>query len=335
MRDLLVRYLLGELDERERALVETQLGDSAELRRELAYLRECLPAAREPGGEPPTGLAERTVERISGYPTTGDGCSIASVQRPASSEAAPVVSTPYWSFVDLTVAGGVLLAMSMLFLPAMRQSRDASRRNVCADNQRQIHGMLTLYSDQHGNYFPLVGQNDNAGIFAVQLVNKGFVTADELGQLLVCPSSPLADEVAAGCVVIAIPTMVQLRAAAGEELAELRRVMGGSYAYRIGYVKGPQYLNVPNHRCPHTPLMADEPSYQLANLKSANHGGCGQNVLYQDGSVRYLKSCQLAEREDHLYLNDRGEPAAGCAQADTVLGASEATPGVVALETVR
>ena len=68
MRDHLVRYLLGELDFKERRLLEEQLQKSPELRRELAYLRECLPSPESPEpplAAPPMGLAERTVDRVA------------------------------------------------------------------------------------------------------------------------------------------------------------------------------------------------------------------------------------------------------------------------------
>ena len=330
MRDLLVRYLLGELSADERQRLERELRQSPELRRELAYLRECLPSAENSNtaaAEPPSGLAERTVERISGWEQGAGSREQGSGIETRNPEPQTLNPQPYWSFVDLTVAGGVLLAVSMLFLPAMRQSRDASRRTLCADNLQQIHGMLAVYSEQHGRYFPVVHQDDNAGIFAVMLVDDGIVSADELGRLVVCPSSPLGEEAAAGCVVVEVPTMAELRAASGRQLAELRRLMGGSYAYRIGYVEGQRYRNLRDNRCPHTPLMADRPNLQRADLKSTNHGGCGQNVLYQDGSVRYLKTCTLPNRDDHLFLNAEGEPAAGCNKFDTVLVRSEARPG--------
>ena len=84
-----------------------------------------------------------------------------------------------------------------------------------------------------------------------------------------------------------------------------------------------------------SPLLADAPSLQLAEFKSANHGGGGQNVLYQDQSVRYQTDCTVPGLQDHLFLNTAGMPAAGRGQLDAVLGRSEATPGVVPVVHVR
>jgi hypothetical protein len=331
MRDLLVRYLLGELRADERQRLEDGLRKSPELRRELEYLRECLPStentfedSRGPAGVPPSGLAERTIERISGW-EEGTEPSAALPSAASSAAAESGTSTPYWSLVDLTVAGGVLLAVSMLFLPAMRQSRDASRRTVCADNMRQIGQYLTVYSNNHEGSFPAGRQNENAGMFAVILVGSHIVTADELRRLVVCPSSPLAEEIAAGCVVVRVPSPAELSQASRFESLQLRRVMGGSLAYRIGYGEGEDYQLVRNMHCPRTPLMADEPSAQPGARRSANHG-CGTNMLYQSGNVKFIKNCELREVKDDPYLNDNGLPAAGCHPRDAVLVRSELVP---------
>jgi hypothetical protein len=105
--------------------------------------------------------------------------------------------------------------------------------------------------------------------------------------------------------------------------------MGGSYAYRLGYVEGNRYHDIRNENQSRSPLMADAPSFQLAGFMSANHRGCGQNVLFQDQSVRYQTACMVPGREDHLFLNTAGIPAAGQGPLDTVLGRSEMTPGIV------
>jgi hypothetical protein len=76
--------------------------------------------------------------------------------------------------------------------------------------------------------------------------------------------------------------------------------------------------------------MADTPSEEHGNLTSANHGGCGGNVLYEDGHVCYQKRSTLPESQsDPIYLNDNGKEAAGVGRDDVVLGRSEVSPGRV------
>mgnify|MGYP001457212041 CR=1 FL=1 len=329
MRDLLIRYLLGELDGPERTQLEAQLDTSPELRRELAYLQACLPAEPKPpaADEPPPDLASRTLERI-----TCGGCDPADEDHLALVAAVdPPASSARWSMADLTAAAGMFLAVSMLFLPAVRQSRDATRRVECANNLRQLGTLLIQYSDDHGGFFPVVGREQNAGIFAVHLVHESYVSPQELQQLLVCRSSDLGERVATGQDTVRLPCRKSLNSACAKQLAEMRRTMSGSYAYRIGYVDGDRYFAIRNERSPHAPLLADSPSYLMANLQSANHGGCGQNVLRQDGSGPYLKASVVLgpTGEDQIFLNHNEDPEAGHGKFDAVLVRSDATPGLV------
>ncbi len=347
MRDLLVRYLLGELNAREQAQLESQLRDSPELRRELAYVQACLPDgdgnfdeescdAMEccTGDNAPRGLAERTLGRICGEPAN-DQTPVRSPSVVAAAYDLPV-GTPHWSLADITVAGGVFLAISMLFLPALRQSRDASRRTACADNMRQLGVMLVSYSDQHGRLFPALERHQNAGMFSVYLLEDDYAQDDELARLLVCRSSKLAEDIAQRRVFIRVPTISEIESATAQERCMWKQLMGGSYAYQLGFVEGNRLFAIRNENSCRKPVLADAPCSQLANLSSANHGGCGQNVLFQDGHVRYEKPTAMSEAPlDPIYLNNDGEEAAGLGRFDTVLGRSEITPGRVTLERAR
>ena len=332
MRDLLVRYLLGELNSQEQEQLEAQLRDSPEMRRELEYLRACLPggdgAERPQPDDAPTGLSERTLGRICGD-ERGD-----QIERSRTEVAAaydPPAGTPSWSLADLTVAGGVFLAISMLFLPALRQSRDAARRTDCANNLHELGTMLISFSERNGGYFPTPAQHENAGIFAVYLLEAEGARPDQIARLLLCRSSALAQQVAEKRVVIRVPSMAELEAATAKQRCMWKKFMSGSYAGPMGYVQDGQYHEVCNKNSCHKELVADAPSQELGNRMSANHGGCGWNVLYQDGHVCFRKKSTLSEpnsvpNQDEMFLNDAGEEAAGLGPDDTVLGRSDARP---------
>src|SRR5688500_3520617 len=160
MRDLLIRYLLGELDYDEQRKLESQLRQSPELRRELARLQCCFNSAEDDascGAEPPSGLAERTAGRVSDFAcgsVSSPNQLPFSWQSTAAAERAS--SAPRWSLADVTVAAGVCLAMSMLLVPALRDSRDAARRVDCQNNLRQMGVLLANYAADHGGYFPQI-----------------------------------------------------------------------------------------------------------------------------------------------------------------------------------
>lgn len=338
MRDKLVRYLLGELNTQEVQQLEAELRDSPDMRRELEYLRACLPGrcddfdVERPAPEgAPRGLAERTLGRVCGdepqRPLAHTPAEVASAYDPPS-------GTPSWSLADLTAAGGVFLAISMLFLPALRQSRDAARRTSCANNLREVGTMLLSYSETKCRFFPTPTLDENAGIFAVYLLEEGYAGPDELARLLLCRSSPLAEEVAAKRVVIRVPTMCELEAATCKQRAMWKRIMGGSYAYRLGYIEGDRYCAIRNEGSCRKAMLADAPSRKHNDLQSDHHCG-GYNEFFQDGHVKFRVHSTLPEyHHDAIYVNDDGKEAAGLDRDDTVLGRSEVTPGSAALELV-
>jgi hypothetical protein len=326
MRELLVRYLLGELNSQEVEQLEAQLRDSPEMRRELEYLRGCFCGAeaddleQSPSTAAPRGLAERTLGRVC-----GDGPCDEVARTPAEVAAAydPPSGTPSWSLADLTVAGGVFLAISMLFLPALRQSRDACRRNVCANNLRQLGVMLVSYSEAKGNFFPTPTRHENAGIFTVYLLEEGYATSSELSQLLTCRSAPMADQ----NLQVYVPRMWEFEAASAKERCRLKHSMSPCYAYLLGFVDDDRQCAVRNEHSCRKAVLADVASDKYDNKASENHGGCGGNVLYQDGHACYQRQSELPEEQhDIIYLNNAGRQAAGLDSDDTVLGPSALTP---------
>ena len=329
MRELLIRYLLGELDTGEREELERRLADNPALRRELAHLRSCFAAAREtdePFEETPRGLAERTTERIaSGCEENVDWLSERSAALAVPND--PPTGVLGWSLADLTVAGGVVLAVSMLLFPALGDSRNATRRTVCQNNQRQMWFVLANYAeDDPRGYYPRIAPHENAGSFVIQLVEKGYIRAEDLASLLVCPGAPLADAIRSGQFKMQIPSSASLRSMSPAQLAVARRNMSPFYAYRFPYRIGNEYHYIRDQRLPLSPIFSDTSGSKQAGFMSPNHGGTIVQVTSQDGSVRPLRSCVVPGFNDDLYLNALGLVAAGVGRHDTVLGRSEATP---------
>src|SRR3954452_6378849 len=169
MREQLIRYLLGELDADERRDLQSRLKSSPELRAELEQLRSCFAASRDEdlfAPEAPSGLAARTAGRV----VSGAGAREEVRLSPAGDPRADILG---WSLADLTVAGGVMLAVSMLIFPALRNSLDGTRRTICQENMHQLYVVGTMFADDHGNIFPQVGAHEPAGIFVARLIRNG------------------------------------------------------------------------------------------------------------------------------------------------------------------
>jgi hypothetical protein len=332
MREDLLGYLLEALDEAERERLEQALRNDPELQRRLEDLKEELQmlAGEEDSVTPPPGLAEQTCAMVAAYEedrprATGAG------RRPATSSEVSLSARARrelvgggsaTSFADLVVGAGIFLAASFLFLPAIANSRFHSEVTACQYNLQLIGDALTGFSENRGGLFPQVpttGKRAVAGVYAPTLVDNEFLTEP---RVLICPASNLAilrDE-------WFVPTLAELDAAEGRRLVRLQRLMGGSYGYTLGYLADGRYRNHRNERRPHFGLMADAPSFHLAGHQSSNHGGRGQNVLYEDGRVEFVTCCYEGPDGDFLFLNRHGFAEAGTDKHDAVIVASEIPP---------
>jgi hypothetical protein len=329
MREELIRYLLGELDADERRDLQSRLKSSPELRAELEQLRSCFAASQDEdlyAPDAPTGLAARTAGRVA---DSGD-FSNPMVAR-ADSQLAHAGDSHGgilgWSLADLTVAGGVMLAVSMLIFPALRNSRDGTRRTQCGDHLRQIEVYAAVFAQDNGGFYPQVGPHENAGVFTARLIGRGYVQPDELRILLVCPGAPLADRFRRGELKLPLRNAEEIRAMTPAQLVRVTAVASPFYNYRFPYLDGRKYHDIPDEHRSLSPVLADASGDDDGNPMSPNHGGGLVQVMSGDGSLRLLTTVTLPGLNDDMYHNDHGKMAAGLSRLDTVLGRSSATPG--------
>jgi hypothetical protein len=316
----LLGYVIGALDDSEREQIEDNLKDDPQLRHALALARQSLkPLETAAGGyDPPPGLAERT-------------CQLVAMQAAAESAqpARPLISalpvSAGWMnrvrWPDLVMAIGLGLAVSMLVLPAIQSGRFSAQLAACQDNLRKVGLALANYSQRHEGFFPLVpsqGRFAVAGIYAPTLLRGGFLTES---QTVVCPGSSLNDGAR-----FEVPSLDQLEKAAQAELPRLRCAMGGSYGYCLGHLRNGAYEGTRNRQRPSFALVSDAPSPDRPGHQSRNHGGRGQNVLFEDGHVIFLSSSKPCNFSDDIFVNDNGLVAAGLHEDDAVIGPSDASP---------
>ena len=321
VREQLLGHLLGALDESERNSVEARLEHDREYRGELAKalrLLEPLESARE-GFPPPPRLAERTCRFVFAH--LDRPVAAASKRRAMSPEPAP----PSWicrvGWLDMAMAASVLAVAALLIIPAIGHSRFNARLMACQDNLRQLYQALTQYSEHNQECFPTVpaeGKLAAAGIYAPVLLRDGYLTE---ANRVICPDSPLADQRE-----FQVPSVDEIQTTAGDRLAELRRRMGGSYGYCLGHMRDGRYQPTRNLHRENFALMSDAPSRSRMSLQTDNHGGRGQNVLFEDGHVRFLPSPKPRGFTDDFFHNDDGYVAAGLHRDDSVIGSSASPP---------
>jgi hypothetical protein len=123
-----------------------------------------------------------------------------------------------------------------------------------------------------------------------------------------------------------LPTLREIDSAQGLHLTRLRRTMGGSYGYTLGYFAEGRHCTPCNEGRSYYAVMSDSPSMHLAELQSDNHGGLGQNVLFEDNHVRFIVNSVREGLGDRLFVNRRGLVAAGTDKEDAVIGSSASPP---------
>jgi len=347
----LLGYLAGALDADERLEIEQALRHDLVLREKLRHARRQFDLVRNAdfasgdigSGDvtgtdadlsPPPGLADRTLQFIAeqreslpdAVPVSGDSPHRADLEpvgkrrwRAAAAREPLAARASSWRFIDFAVALSVCVALGGLVFPMLSVSRANARIAACANNLREVGVALTQYSEHQNGFFPRVAETGSlaaGGIYAPTLLAGGYVANP---QFFVCPASSVAEGPS-----LRIPTLAELNAATGIELTQLRRQMGGTYGYALGYRQAGVYRPTRNLFRDSFALVADMPSEDFAT--SPNHRGNGQNVLLEDGHVVFLKSCRLEGSNDDIFTNDDGKAAAGCHVNDAVVVRSDVSP---------
>ena len=348
----LIAFLLGDADEKLMLEVESALARDAELRERLSHLRLMLGHMDTLHGayEPPNDLIESTFARIDTHEienevdANADEMPLELVSRATQvfgseeSEGRCIVNraslrsgaskpTKLYDTITLTVC---LTVICCLVLPAIVQARFVSRKAMCANNLRAVGGGLMDYAmqDPEGR-FPFVGNDPRtgfAGVYAVRLKSSGMPSL-QYSQLQ-CPSLIGSDYQMPSMAVETIPTLDQITSLAWSELALLREVLGGNYAYNLGVTEGYSVVAPKYEGRSHFAILSDSPLLSDGSEDIIAHDGRGCNFLFEDGSVVFIDAEQdvFSDAPDHPFQNMFGLHAAGVNREDVCLGPSPVAP---------
>lgn len=346
IKQQLLGYALGALEEIECADIERQLACNPAWQRELERITEQLRPLSEcdEDFDPPVNLAAETCDLVSAFaeetdpePALNDSATApqfaqtelltnAPLTQPAftnaSLEPAPATTAGFGKLGELVVAAGMFMAVALLFFPAISTSRQMARMAQCHNNLRQLGIAMSVYCDLSGGFYPAVpvaGNRAFAGIYGPILAEGGYLGDDGF---LVCPSSNLARSETD----FEIPQLTAIDEAEPQQLVELQRLAGGSYGYNIGIVQDGVYRPARNAGRSHFAVMADSPSMSLAGYTSPNHGGERLNLLYEDGSVREVAAVEPDSYWDHPFRNYFGVVEPGIHPDDAVIAPNTAPP---------
>ncbi len=316
LRELLLGYLLGVLDDHEQQLVAQRLEHDPAWRRELARLRRQLAPLEDTRRDypPPPGLAAETCRFV-----------FASAQKSPRPKApkpvrglSPARAYPGWieriRRADVAVAVAAVVVLLALVAPALVSNRFHARLIACQDNLRELGEAMTRYSQAHHDLFPSLpsaGPLRTPGVFAPILAQAGLLRDKAR---LVCPGVTAAE--AADVRLYSVDELQQLPE---DTLEQIRPTLGGSYGYHPGHLEQGQYRPTRNLRRFYFALMADVPSLDGPPHLSLNHGGRGQNVLFEDEHVRFLTTACAPEVNDHFFVNAEGRLDLGVHRDDSAI----------------
>jgi hypothetical protein len=323
MREQLLGYLIGALEDAERDEVERRLADDPRWQRELVTLQARLEPLAETCEEfePPADLVDRTCDLIENHAEQRPVSLARSILARSMATFGPPTSR--WTMADCVVAAGVCLVAALVFLPAIMNSRYIAQVDACQDNLRQIGMALSEYSDKAGvGFFPAVPREGNrafAGVYAPVLIDNGYLVEP---RVVLCPSSALASQL----IDFRVPTLVEIDNADEQSVAGMKQVAGGSYGYSLGVVINGEHRAPRNRGREFFALMSDMPTGPVANTASINHAGRGWNMLYESGRVQYLVAGSVNHNQDDPFRNLRGVVEAGLGEDDAVIGSSGSPP---------
>jgi prepilin-type processing-associated H-X9-DG protein len=316
MDENLVGYLLNNLDPATRDSVESQLRNDPQARQRLESLRQLLaPLEEDRDLQPPADLTIKTLAFVAEHCCRD----LPKLQRPMPQSASS--STPFWRRADVLVAASLLFTAVALGLTLIPRLRHQNQMLECKKNLSEYYVALATYREvekKAPNIADRESPRNVAGMIAPILHDKG-VLPDTAS--ICCPATK-------GMVPCTM-TLAQIGSMTTEEFQQQAARLLPCYAYSLGYKENGVY-----HCAMETPagcsssrvaLMADRgPIDGMGN--STNHGGKGQNVLFNDGHVEFAVSRKIGIDGDDIYLNRDMKVAAGIDCYDVVLGSSASQP---------
>ncbi|REJ64526.1 MAG: hypothetical protein DWQ31_21615 [Planctomycetota bacterium] len=319
--------MLGALETDEHNQLADRLQQDAGLRDDLKQLEKCLDPLRSDKGhiDPPAGLAHRCCEEVRRRRSLQPS----PAARSAADFSARSTSGRRWSFADIAVAAGILIALGVVAIPTVEHAQFSARLAGCQNNLRALGQALQLYSQKHpDNLFPVIaedGPNNRAGAYMTTLVSEGLVDDPTS---FVCPSFASASSSGSKDAACSSPLVSLEKPSEPNELdALLEKCGSGAYAYTLGYRDGTGYHPTKNLGRTNFAIMADAPCPNREFAQTSCHDGLGQNVLFEDGHVGYEEDCRLSNcQDDDFYRNRRREIAPGVDIHDAVLGSPGTNP---------
>ncbi|PHS18733.1 MAG: hypothetical protein COA78_01745 [Blastopirellula sp.] len=335
MRDQMLGYLLGALDEDETREVRQLIESQPEIQDEFNRLKKHIDNLENSWDDvpAPSGLAAKTCGLLDD-PIAAQAMLLEKGSPPEESidDRPTPKSTGFFdsitsgrsqfTLLDSLVALGACLAAAAIFFPALAGSRMLANRLQCENQLRQVGVALQKYAYSSPlNEYPSItakGPFSAAVTFGPKLIANGYLQNENV---LSCMPSQRNNDLKP------FPSMEQLRSADLKDLPELHARLDPVYNYNLGMQKSGKISPPQFKGRSHYPLASDVVFISDArasddSISTLKHGGQGVNVLFDDGTVRFFKlnTKDAPKMIPQYFINDDGVMGPGLSEEDPVLG---------------
>lgn len=318
-KQLLFDYCLGLTTENETAEAEALISSSREASETCHKLRATLaPLDSVEVQDCPDELAERTIARIS---SAADSSELRLQQLIAAEQKRPAVKVRFWHNIgEMAAVAAIIIFLAGILFPPLSLARQKYWQQRCQMQLGNIFQGVTRYSADYDGKLPAVigrpdtpwcrvgyqGQEDYSNTRSMwRLVKGGYVKnpAD-----FVCPgrSQGRASQLDAAKVqsyndfparryVTYSPRIICTKAANGFSL--MREPLMADL--------NPIFENLPQEITYEIKLRLNDKSF---SINSTNHRGHGQNVLFGDSHVQFIKIRLVGVTEDDIFTLREMQP---------------------------
>lgn len=206
-----------------------------------------------------------------------------------------------FTLIELLVVIAIIAILAAMIVPLLSHVRENARRSNCLSNLRQIGQSIRMYTQDNHEYFPRYINSDQVRPSLALLVPR-YVT---VAGLFVCPSDPGGAPHAVFDQTAEDTSIFNLREGVTTDTPKL------SYGFALGYMES--FITPPS-----AAVMADRTHNdtsakyysQVLDLGALpemstdyrkidewyNHDNVGINVLFFDGSVRWVDDGEIGEK---------------------------------------
>jgi type II secretory pathway pseudopilin PulG len=293
---LLLDFLKGELADDERRQVLERLDQDEAFRKlkdDIAHTVEAV--ALLPEASPPDQLAGAALERVRQAQRTEHLI--------AREESRRRAVRPTFSLREAIVAGVAVAIMAVAFIPSMGKARQRAIAAQCASNIGEIGAAMRAYANANNDYLPTAEGTAQQWL-------KGDPSAVQSNSTVLYR---LVRQGYASHVVFRCPAGGTGTFRATADMTDFPKPKFITYSYQ--HTLGPRPIRRSDPALVRaaesmailadgTPLFADGRFHRerLANPISDNHAGAGQNVLYLDTHVSWVKHSNVGVGANNIFL---------------------------------